>query len=144
MSRRPSAAAPVETDLTSMIDVVFLMIVFFLCTLSFRLLEGRLDTRLPKDEGARPGPAAILIEPLDLEVVRDASRTAGVAVRVQGTRVMDVDALSGFVTRFVASADEPRARISTGQGVTYGEVVAVLDACLLGGLYDLSFVASAL
>ena len=25
-------------------------------TLSFRLLEGRLDTRLPKDEGARPGP----------------------------------------------------------------------------------------
>jgi biopolymer transport protein ExbD len=144
MSRRPSALAPVEPDLTSMIDVVFLMIVFFLCTLSFHELEGRLDSRLPKDEGGRPGPALVLVDPLHLDVVRDASRAAGVAVRVQGTRTLDLAALPALVERFVATSLEPRARVSTGPGVTYGDVVSVLDACVLGGLLDVSFAATAL
>jgi biopolymer transport protein ExbD len=144
MSRRPPALPPVEPDLTSMIDVVFLMIVFFLCTLSFRVIEGRLDGRLPKDQGGAPGPVAVMLDPLDLQVVRDASRAAGIAVRVQGTRTLDVHALPELVARFVAGSPEPRARVSTGPDVTYGDVVSVIDAGLLGGLADVTFAAIAL
>jgi biopolymer transport protein ExbD len=144
MSHRPAALQPVETDLTSMIDVVFLLIVFFLCTLSFRVLDGRLDGRLPKDRGTAASASATMFEALDLAVLRDGSRPAGLAVRVQGTRTMDVDSLPAVVAGFVAATPEPRARVSTGPGVTYGDVVSVLDACLAGGLVELTFAAAAL
>lgn len=41
----------IKMDLTPMIDVTFLLMIFFLVTLKFRVLEGRLDASLPKDMG---------------------------------------------------------------------------------------------
>lgn len=40
-------------DMTSMIDVVFLLLVFFMCATKFRLPEGSLQTHLPRDQGGR-------------------------------------------------------------------------------------------
>ena len=42
-----------EMDMTPMIDVVFLLIIFFLC-IDFRILEAKLPAFLPKDKGAYP------------------------------------------------------------------------------------------
>jgi biopolymer transport protein ExbD len=42
----------VKPDMTPMIDVTFLLLIFFIVTLKFRVLEGRLDAALPKDRGA--------------------------------------------------------------------------------------------
>jgi biopolymer transport protein ExbD len=36
---------------TSMIDVVFLLLIFFMCASKFRIIERRLDAFLPKDKG---------------------------------------------------------------------------------------------
>lgn len=55
MSRDASEGRPDGTeeqkgpDLTPMIDVTFLILVFFLCTIKFKTLEGKLDSYLPKD-----------------------------------------------------------------------------------------------
>ena len=35
---------PVETDMTPMIDVTFQLIIFFICTIKFKTLEGKLET----------------------------------------------------------------------------------------------------
>ncbi|MFK7742661.1 MAG: ExbD/TolR family protein [Planctomycetota bacterium] len=40
-------------DMTPMIDVVFLLIIFFLC-IEFKTLEARLDAFLPTDRGSAP------------------------------------------------------------------------------------------
>jgi len=48
----------VKTSLTPMIDVVFLLIIFFLCG-QFRKLEGDLTMRLPEESGVLPGQAEI-------------------------------------------------------------------------------------
>ena len=40
-----------QSDMTPMIDVVFLLIVFFLC-IDFRVLEAKLPAHLPTDRGA--------------------------------------------------------------------------------------------
>jgi len=42
---------PIKIDFTSMIDVTFLLLIFFVVTLKFKVLEGRLDASLPKDMG---------------------------------------------------------------------------------------------
>ena len=38
-----------------MIDVVFLLLIFFICTMKFKVLEGKLATVLPKDVGVNAG-----------------------------------------------------------------------------------------
>ncbi|MCR9246979.1 MAG: biopolymer transporter ExbD [bacterium] len=51
MNQLPDARdADYKPDMTPMIDVVFLMIIFFLC-LDFRVLESKLPAFLPKDHG---------------------------------------------------------------------------------------------
>ena len=46
-----------KLELTSMIDVVFLLLIFFLCTLKFKTLEGKLAAYLPKDVGVNTSEA---------------------------------------------------------------------------------------
>jgi len=40
-----------ELEMTPMIDVTFLLLIFFMCTLKFKTLEGKLAAYLPKDVG---------------------------------------------------------------------------------------------
>ena len=58
-----------QMDMTPMIDVVFLLIIFFLC-IDFRVLEAKLPAYLPKDKGAHKTE----VEPqeqLSLQIVCD-------------------------------------------------------------------------
>ena len=43
-----------DMSMTSMIDVTFLLLIFFLCGQKFKVLENKLDTYLPKDTGPAP------------------------------------------------------------------------------------------
>ena len=40
-----------DLPMTPMIDVTFLLLIFFMCTLKFKTLEGKLAAYLPKDVG---------------------------------------------------------------------------------------------
>ncbi len=43
-----------QMEMTPMIDVVFLLLTFFMCTLKFKTLEGKLAAYLPKEAGQDP------------------------------------------------------------------------------------------
>ncbi len=65
-----------EMDMTPMIDVTFLLLIFFMCTLRFKTLEGKLAAFLPKDVGVNQMDA----EPIEkVEIL--------VRVRVPGTKM---------------------------------------------------------
>ena len=49
------ATEEVEMEMTPMIDVTFLLLIFFLCTIKFKVLEGKLAAYLPKDVGVNSG-----------------------------------------------------------------------------------------
>ncbi len=51
MSLLDDAQEEVKPDMTPMIDVVFLMIIFFIC-IDFKVLESKLPAYLPKDRGS--------------------------------------------------------------------------------------------
>ncbi|MEZ5989635.1 MAG: biopolymer transporter ExbD [Planctomycetota bacterium] len=63
---RRRSEAGVDLDMTPMIDVTFLLLIFFLC-LEFKTLEGKLQANLPKDLGPHHS-AAVPIDKVDLEV----------------------------------------------------------------------------
>lgn len=74
-----------RSDMTPMIDVVFLLIVFFLC-IEFKVLEARLDAFLPTDKGA--GEAQVDVQ--EQLVVR--VHVAAPGVPTPGAPTPDVDA----------------------------------------------------
>jgi hypothetical protein len=52
MGALEDAQEEVKPDMTPMIDVVFLMIIFFIC-IDFKVLESKLPAFLPKDKGSQ-------------------------------------------------------------------------------------------
>ena len=46
-----------ELEMTPMIDVTFLLLIFFICTIKFKTLEGKLSAFLPKDVGVNTSDA---------------------------------------------------------------------------------------
>lgn len=52
MTAIEDAQEEVKPDMTPMIDVVFLMIIFFIC-IDFKVLESKLPAYLPKDKGSQ-------------------------------------------------------------------------------------------
>jgi hypothetical protein len=60
MTALDDAQEEVKTDMTPMIDVVFLMIIFFIC-IDFKVLESKLPAYLPKDKGS----SSDIVEPME-------------------------------------------------------------------------------
>lgn len=50
-SAKDAVKEEVKLELTPMIDVTFLILIFFMCTLKFKTLEGKLISYLPTDKG---------------------------------------------------------------------------------------------
>ena len=63
--KRPRAAPRMQPPLTPMIDVVFLLLAFFIMTMQFNRAEGQMPADLPRAEGER----AAVVAPLETLVV---------------------------------------------------------------------------
>jgi biopolymer transport protein ExbD len=68
-SHREDVEEEAKTDMTPMIDAVFLLIIFFLC-IDFKTLEAKLPAYLPKDKGSQSTDAEP-VEQLSLKIVLD-------------------------------------------------------------------------
>jgi len=51
---------PVPINVVPMVDVIFCLCVFFMCSMKFKQLEGKFDSWLPKDKGSGGTPAEIM------------------------------------------------------------------------------------
>jgi biopolymer transport protein ExbD len=126
-----------ELNLAPMIDVVFLLLIFFVCTMSFRVIEGRLDTQLPKDVGPNAGEVVELFEPIDLWVLE--TPLAVTQVRVGHGATYPVDRLPEVLASARAMNPDAAVRIHAAEQVTHGQVVSVVDACLASHLAAIRF-----
>lgn len=66
---RGSANADLNTAMTPMIDVVFLLLVFFVWTASFQTIEYVLDSQIAAQQGTNPSEDTQLTPPTDNEDV---------------------------------------------------------------------------
>ncbi len=151
-------------EMTPMIDVVFLLQIFFLLTLRFKTLEGKLSAYLPKDVGANVGQ----VDPIEkveikLTVVapgtkvdpRDPTKPYGGVGRYEyaGRRIRyhvgpqateDIGVLKQRLTKLFEAARaagwKRPATIDARHGTTYGDIVPVLDAAVEVGYDEITFV----
>lgn len=83
----------VEMEMTPMIDVTFLLLIFFMVTLKFKILEGKLSAYLPKDVGVNSTEA----EPIEKVEVLIRVRVTGLKLTPDGLLYDDETGNSRFV-----------------------------------------------
>jgi len=52
---------PVPVNCVALIDIIFCLCLFFMCSLHFKQLEGKIDSWLPKDKGMASVPATTVV-----------------------------------------------------------------------------------
>ncbi|MGQ0554192.1 MAG: ExbD/TolR family protein [Planctomycetota bacterium] len=130
----------VESDMTPMIDVTFQLIIFFICTIKFKTLEGKLATQLPKDVGPNPTPLKEQLEKIDIYLHRDATQPDGFYATVAGQRMASAEALRARLIQIKASrGEETKVTLHPQKAVTYAHVVKVVDECIRAKVYDITF-----
>ena len=151
-------------DMTPMIDVVFQLLVFFMCTIQFRTLEGRLSAYLPKGVGQDPGEA----ESLERVTLAIHVRTPGTKLEPRGDRpwsgqgpfrfgpdrsvvyrvgpreVRGMPALTERLRELRARLPERGLTIDartapSGPAPVYSDLIGALDCALAAGFEDIRF-----
>jgi biopolymer transport protein ExbD len=80
---------PVAINITAMVDIIFCLCVFFMCSLHFKQLEGKFDTWLAKDKGSQGMPVGTIIQ--EIRVALFWNEQTGEVTRKIGTRVVPED-----------------------------------------------------
>ena len=155
MARKKKKFEEMKPDMTPMIDVTFLLLIFFIVTLKFKVLEGRLDAALPKDRGTSTAESEeiekldimlYIAEPGDLLDDPENSRLVmyqGRRVRIEiGTHkfyynpfdIADpkdpIPTLADFLKNPAYDREETPVSIDARRGVVYGDVIVVLDVII--------------
>ena len=121
-----------EIQMAPLIDIIFLILVFFMVTSVYANLESEVDITLPTANSAIQG-----------------ERTQGeifINVREDGTiivneRTMDVPELQGVLQRVAEYFPGGSVIIRADAGVSHGRVMAVLYSCRQSDIQNISFAA---
>ena len=124
MIRAPEDETP-AIELTPIVDMVFLLLIFFLVATTFHQTERELAIELP--EAASSTPISVALRELVVNI--DASG----AVVVSG-RPLEVDALQELVREAVAANPEQKVAVRADQRAEWSSVVRALDAVRSGGV----------
>ncbi len=125
---------------TSMIDVVFLLLIFFMCASKFRVLERRLDAFLPKDKG--PSSVQTQVRQLDEIVVHvTALEQRGLRVpefKIRNWKTHDPNDLARHLKRLKQVGDMPVV-IDGRPLCPFRHVMSALDSCARAELTKVEF-----
>ncbi|MEP2777155.1 MAG: biopolymer transporter ExbD [Luteolibacter sp.] len=126
-NRQPEAAS---MQLAPMIDIVFLLLIFFIVTWQFTRSETELSVSVPTaQEGAEP-------ERQKGEIVINI--LADETIRIEGTTV-DLNQLYEKLSSIAAQFENQPVRIRGDGGVVYQRLVEVIDTCQKAGIWNISF-----
>jgi biopolymer transport protein ExbD len=166
MARRRNRAkidlTPPKGDMTPMIDVVFQLLIFFMLTIEFKQLEGKLAAYLPKDVGVNAGKAEqkekveivlkVVAEGSKLDPLKDIAwsgdgpfrygpdRRVDISIGPKTTR--DLEEVKKRLKDLRAQDPERPATIDSLPGTVYEDVISVLDVVLLAGYTDVTFIGA--
>jgi biopolymer transport protein ExbD len=140
-ANRRAMRGEVTMEFTPMIDVVFLLLIFFMCTLKFKTLEGKLATYLPTDKGLSTHFEEL--EPVEKIRIKLSLRGDQCICYINGRAI---GILPGAETKAYekirqlkqASAKSP-AEIDPDPRVPHKFVVSIVDECMRAKLKEITF-----
>lgn len=114
-------------EMTPLIDIVFLLLIFFLVATTFQEAEREVQIALPEAEAAGPITSALR------EIVINITAEGTVIV---GGQDVGLEGLREIVTEALASNPDQKVSVRGDRGASYGDVAAALDVCKSVGVND--------
>lgn len=128
--RHDAEEAEEDVNMTPMLDVVFIMLIFFIVTSSFTK-EAGIDVQRPKADTAEVKEHGNLVVAI----------TQGGEIWIDRRRV-DIRAVQANLERLHSQNPKGTVVIQADQGSTNGLLVRVMDAARKAGIYDVSIAAT--
>lgn len=128
--RKRSAVQLPQFQITPMIDVVFLLLCFFITVSVFSQWEYEVDIVLPTAKSAK------IPERLPGEVIVNVDRAGMVTVN---QNVLSLDSLRDRLMRLAQLFPGQPIVVRADRATSYEHVMAVVDACRLADIWNISF-----
>jgi biopolymer transport protein ExbD len=128
--RKRVAAELPQFQVTPMIDVVFLLLCFFITTAVFSQWENEVDIVLPTAQSGK------LPDRLPGEVVVNVSRDGTVTIN---SNVLRTDDLINRLTRLARLFPGQPIIVRADRATAYQHVMTVVDACKQADIWNISF-----
>ena len=113
--------------LTPLIDAMFILIIFFVTTTTFRAEEQQIDVKLVATQTGK------VIEPSRTEIVVNVKEDGTVTI---GNRVFEDSELRAMLRRLVEDFPQERVIVRGDRNARYERVLSVLDSARAAGVRD--------
>lgn len=132
-----------DTAMTPMIDVVFNLLVFFVCTVSFQAAEYSLRTSISVPPTAATQQVVEReqddLPKLVVKVLRAANTTTW---SLNNGQPLTLPQLKSQLQLLARTSSELKLILDVDGAIPLGDVVTTYDACLLAGFQKIQFAAS--
>lgn len=122
-----NSEAGIAIDLTPIIDMVFLLLIFFLVATTFHQTEREIQVALPTAASGAPISAMLR------ELVVNVNVEGKIIV---GGQSVEPEVLRTIVAEAVAQNPEQKVTVRGDRGTVYANVVRVLDICKTSGIRE--------
>lgn len=134
LTRQKRVCGDVKLDMAAMVDVVMLLLIFFMCTTTFKEVEQGIDAQVAEiSDGA--GEIVIDFEPIEIEL---SNTPSGVVVRCDGSVCGSFDELGVMLRQRRAIADVDVIVLGEGE-VPFWYMVAAVDECYGADLWKVAY-----
>lgn len=125
--KHKSVEEEADIDMTPMLDIVFIMLIFFIVTTSFAK-EKALEVQRPKDQQNK-------VETKSKAVSIMISETGQIYMN---NRLVDIERVNANIQNYLAEVETDVAVVKAAKGAPHGIVVKVLDQAAEAGIGTLS------
>jgi len=140
--RKTRHTTRIALNLVAMIDVVFLLLIFFMCVNEWRVPEASLPATIPTGTGRQQDD----VDPKrDLPFIRIeiSGNRDDISIRVQERPVADMDDLSAHLIGLAGIDRSVPVVIDARGSVSFRWVIRALNACLRADLDNVAFTTPA-
>lgn len=131
MFYRPKRKYPLWVDLSPLIDVVFLLLIFFMVSTRFKDDHG-LDLNLPQSQSQQEKQTEQLVVYVDKEG----------AIKLEDQNV-PLEQLGDRITSLLENYEKKMVVLKVDKNVSHGVVVSIMDAAKTAGAEGITFAAQA-
>lgn len=140
-----------KLDMTSMIDVVFLLLIFFMCATKFKVPDYRIDASLPRDKGLRNVQVKPPKEIPEFRITVDPINAPKGQLRAtfrlgRNTMVTEANLNTAVKAEYWSIKNDPRyhgekipAVIDGQKEVDFQYVIRAIDACVAAEVDEVNF-----
>jgi len=115
-----------------MIDIVFLLLIFFLTTSLFARMENELSITVPTADQSQPPRRT------PGEIIINLTKEGTIIVN---QRRLELDQLEDILVKIGKLYKDQSVIIRGDKDALFGQAVAILDACAKAGIWNVSFAA---